>query len=73
MAQFQRLHKVTRAIIHHKQRASDLINGYIKQHERKLKLRPANFIYCIVLRFIKGKNNLYQTEKIYCIKMIKNL
>ena len=63
MAQFQRLHKVTRAIIHHKQRASDLINGYIKQHERKLKLRPANFIYCIVLRFYQGKEQFISNRK----------
>lgn len=68
---FQILHTATKGMIYHQKRASDLINGYIKKLERKLKLTPTNFIYYVVLDFHQGKEQfvsnksdlLYQNHK----------
>ena len=63
MPKFEGLHKkVTRARIHNQQRTVNLINGYIKDHERRLKLTPTNFIYYVVLRFHQGKEPVSYTH-----------
>ena len=64
MPKFEGLHKkVTRARIHNQQTTVNLINGYIKDHERRLKLTPANFIYYVVLRFHQGKEQFISNTK----------
>lgn len=55
MPKFQLLAKATSGILHFKQRGLDLINGYIRKQERTLKLRPSNFMCCIVVMYHEGK------------------
>ena len=83
MATFQVdiLDKVRQGILHHKQISNDLINGYVKQHQPKSKLRDSSFITCIVTEYHEGteqfisnkekKHVLYQNNK-KSIKMSNN-
>ena len=55
MSKFQLLAKATSGILHFKQRALDLINEYIREQERTLKLTPSNFMRHVVVRYTEGK------------------
>lgn len=74
MATFQMdiLDKARQGMFYHQQISNDLINGYIKQQQRKYKLRDSNFITCIVIKYHQGaeqftsnqeKKHLYQNNK----------
>ena len=55
MSNFHLLRIATTAITYYKQKTFDLVNGYIKKQERKLKLRPANFIHYVVVTYYQGE------------------
>ena len=63
MSKFHLLRIAKTAITYYKQKTLDLVNGYIKKQERKLKLRPANFIHYIVVTYYQGKEKFTSNER----------